>query len=129
MENRNNEDGFTLVEVLVTLTIIGLLIGFTAVSVLPQLGKANTVRAKGDIASIETGLEFYILENSSYPSQQDGLEALLSGGHIKKLSNDPWGNPYEYRNPGERSVVDVFSLGADGEPGGEGQDADIGNWQ
>jgi len=129
METRNNEDGFTLVEVLVTLVIISLLIGFTVVNVVPQIGKSKAVRVQGDIVNIETALEFYSLDNSSYPSQQDGLEALIAGNYIKKLSLDPWGNPYQYRNPGERVPVEVFSLGADGEPGGEDQNADIGNWQ
>ncbi len=128
MEKRTHEDGFTLVEVLVTLVIISLLIGFTVVSVLPQVDKGKAVRVDGDIAAIETALELYSLDNFSYPAQQDGLEALVSGGYIKKLSLDPWGNPYEYRNPGERIPVEVFSLGADGEPGGEDQNADIGNW-
>lgn len=128
MENRTSEDGFTLVEVLVTLVIISLLIGFTVVSVVPQIGKGKTVRVEGDISAIETALELYSLDNFNYPSQQEGLEALVSGGYIKKLSLDPWGNPYEYRNPGERIPVEIFSLGADGEPGGEDQNADIGNW-
>ena len=128
MDNRNNEDGFTLVEVLVTLTIIGLLVAITAVSVLPQLGKGRAVRVKSDIAAIETALELYSLDKFNYPTQQEGLDALVAGGYIKKLSLDPWGNPYEYRNPGERIPVEIFTLGADGEPGGEDKDADIGNW-
>lgn len=128
MENRTHEDGFTLVEVLVTLVIISLLIGFTVVSVVPQIGKGKAVRVEGDIAAIETALELYSLDKFNYPTQQEGLEALVAEGYIKKLSLDPWGNSYEYRNPGERIPVEIFSLGADGEPGGEDQDADIGNW-
>ncbi len=128
MENASNEDGFTLVEVLVTLVIISLLIGFTVVSVLPQIDRGRATRVAGDIAAIESALQLYRLDNFNYPSQQDGLEALLSSGHLEKLSLDPWGNAYEYRNPGERGAIDIFSLGADGEPGGEDQNADIGNW-
>ena len=129
MTHRQNEDGFTLVEVLVTLVIIGLLTTFVVLNVLPAQGKAQVQKVRGDITAIETALELYRLDNFSYPTEQEGLEALLASGVIKKMSLDPWGNPYEYRNPGERGAVDIFSLGADGEPGGEDQNADIGNWQ
>ena len=128
-EDRTNEEGFTLVEVLVTLVIISLLIGFTVVNVIPQIGKGKAVRVQGDIAAIETALELYSLDNFNYPTQQEGIEALVSSGYIKKMSLDPWGNPYEYRFPGENGPVDIYSLGADGEPGGEEENADIGNWQ
>lgn len=128
MENRTDEDGFTLVEVLVTLVIIGLLTTFVVLNVLPAQGKAQIQKARGDISAIETALELYSLDKFAYPDQQEGLEALVSGGYIKKMSVDPWGNPYEYRNPGDRAPIEVFSLGADGEPGGEEQNADIGNW-
>jgi len=106
------------------------------VLIVPQVQKA-----KGDIAAIETALEMYYLDHNSYPSDQQGLEALVTapagvneaayrkGGYIRKMSLDPWGNAYQYRNPGERAQIDIFSLGADGEPGGEDQNADIGNWQ
>lgn len=129
MAYKQNEDGFTLVEVMVTLVIIGLLTTFVVLNVLPAQGKAQVQKAKGDISAIETALEMYKLDNFNYPTEQEGLEALTSSGLIKKMSLDPWGNPYEYRNPGERAQIDIFSLGADGEPGGEEQDADIGNWQ
>ena len=128
-ETPTNEDGFTLVEVLVTLVIIGLLIGVVVVNVLPALDRGKTTRVQGDIAAIETALEMYNLDNFRYPTEQEGLDALVEGGFIKRLSEDPWGNPYLYRNPGERAQIDIYTLGADGEPGGEGQDADIGNWQ
>jgi general secretion pathway protein G len=141
MKHKTNEDGFTLVEVMVTLVIIGLLTTFVVLNVLPAQGKAQVQKAKGDIAAIETALEMFYLDMNQYPTEQQGLEALTTpfsgvnegayrtGGYIKKMSLDPWGNPYEYRNPGERSLVDIYSLGADGEPGGEDQNADIGNWQ
>ena len=129
MTHKRNEDGFTLVEVMVTLVIIGLLTTFVVLNVLPAQGKAQVQKARGDISAIETALELYSLDNFAYPTQQEGLEALVSGGYIKKMSVDPWGNPYEYRNPGENGIVDIYSLGADGEEGGEEQNADIGNWQ
>ncbi len=129
MINRQNDDGFTLVEVLVTLVIIGLLTTFVVLNVLPAQGKAQVQKVKGDITAIETALELYRLDQFAYPTEQEGLEALVVSGLIKKMSPDPWGNPYQYRNPGEQSEIDIFSLGADGEPGGEAQNADIGNWQ
>ena len=129
MTSNQNEDGFTLVEVMVTLVIIGLSTTFVVLNVLPAQGKAQVQKARGDISAIETALEMYKLDQFTYPTEQEGLEALVAGGVIKKMSLDPWGNPYEYRNPGERGQVDIFSLGADGEPGGEEQNADIGNWQ
>jgi len=129
MKTKQNEEGFTLVEVLVTLVIIGLLTTFVVLNVLPAQGKAQVQKVRGDITAIETAMEMYKLDNFAYPTEQEGLEALVASGIIKKMSLDPWGNPYEYRNPGERGPIDIFSLGADGEPGGEDQDADIGNWQ
>jgi len=129
MTHKQNEDGFTLVEVMVTLVIIGLLTTFVVLNVLPAQGKAQIQKARGDISAIETALEMYKLDNFNYPTEQEGLESLVSSGLIKKMSLDPWGNPYQYRNPGERAQIDIFSLGADGEPGGEDQNADIGNWQ
>lgn len=129
MVQKRKDDGFTLVEVMVTLVIIGLLTTFVVLNVLPAQGKAQVQKARGDITAIETALEMYKLENFNYPTEQEGLEALVTSGMVKKMSLDPWGNPYEYRNPGERGQIDIFSLGADGEPGGEEQNADIGNWQ
>ena len=129
MTEQQNDDGFTLVEVLVTLVIIGLLTTFVVLNVLPAQGKAQVQKVKGDITAIETALELYKLDQFNYPTEQEGLEALVASGIIKKMSLDPWGNPYQYRNPGEQSEVDIFSLGADGEPGGEDQNAYVGNWQ
>jgi len=129
MAQQKKEDGFTLVEVMVTLVIIGLLTTFVVLNVLPAQGKAQVQKAHGDISAIETALEMYKLDNFNYPTEQEGLEALVASGLVKKMSLDPWGNPYEYRNPGERTQIDIYSLGADGEPGGEEQNADIGNWQ
>ncbi|MEM9599523.1 MAG: type II secretion system major pseudopilin GspG [Pseudomonadota bacterium] len=137
----SNEDGFTLTEVLVTMAIIGLLATGVVLAVLPRLGDASITKARADIASYETALEFYRLDHFSYPSEDDGLQALVEApssidpnkypaeGYIQQLRDDPWGNPYVYRNPGENGPVDILSYGVDGQEGGEGANADIGNWQ
>ncbi|GLQ21665.1 type II secretion system major pseudopilin GspG [Algimonas porphyrae] len=138
---RTGEDGFTLTEVLVTMAIIGLLATGVVLAVLPRLGDASITKARADIASYETALEFYRLDHFRYPSEQEGLEALVEApstvdadkypaeGYIQQLRDDPWNNPYIYRNPGENGPIDILSYGADGQEGGEGADADIGNWQ
>jgi general secretion pathway protein G len=126
---RSAENGFTLVEVMVVLVIIGLLTAIVAFNVLPQQDKAMAGKAKADIANIDSALEMYKLNNLTFPTGGEGLAALVSKGVIKKLPNDPWGRPYKYENPGRRGEVDVYSLGADGIEGGEEDNADIGNWQ
>lgn len=135
------EDGFTLTEVLVTMAIIGLLTTGVVLAVLPRLGDASITKAKADIASYETALEFYRLDHFRYPSEQDGLTALVEApsgvdaakypdeGYVQQLRNDPWGNAYVYRNPGENGPYDLLSYGADGQEGGEGADADVTNSQ
>lgn len=137
----DKEAGFTLVEVMVTLVIIGLLTTFVVMNVLPVQDKALTQKAKGDIKQFELALEQYRLDMFDYPDQAVGLQALVTrpsdadearyrpGGYIKVLEKDPWGNEYGYRYPGEYGVIDVFSYGSDGEPGGEGTAADITNWE
>jgi general secretion pathway protein G len=139
---RSNEDGFTLVELMVVIVILGLLATIVAINVLPATGRANTEKAKTDIATIEQALEMYRLDNLNYPSTTEGLQALVTappggaqaqryrqGGYIKRLPDDPWGNPYRYTFPGARGAFDIFSLGADNAEGGEGENADLGNWQ
>lgn len=138
---RSREDGFTLTEVLVTMAIIGLLTTGVVLAVLPRLGDASITKAKADIASYETALEFYRLDHFRYPSEQDGLTALVDApssvdaakypdeGYVQQLRNDPWGNAYVYRNPGENGPYDLLSYGADGQEGGEGADADVTNSQ
>lgn len=140
-QSRSREDGFTLTEVLVTMAIIGLLTTGVVLAVLPRLGDASITKAKADIASYETALEFYRLDHFRYPSEQDGLAALVDApsgvdaakypdeGYVQQLRNDPWGNAYVYRNPGENSPYDLLSYGADGQEGGEGADADVTNSQ
>jgi general secretion pathway protein G len=139
---RSAENGFTLVELMVVIVIIGLLATLVAFTVIPQLGKANSEKAKTDIATLEQAVEMYRLNNLTYPSTANGLPALVKppadladparyqlGGYIKKLPNDPWGRPYLYAMPGQHGAFDISTLGADGVPGGTGENADIGNWQ
>ncbi len=139
---RAAEAGFTLIELMVVIVIIGLLATVVIVNVLPTRDRAMVEKARADIALIEQGLEMYRLDNFTYPSADQGLNALLTppaglaqpdryrrGGYLKRLPADPWGKPYQYAAPGQHGAVDIFSLGADGAPGGEGDNADIGNWQ
>lgn len=138
---KTGEEGFTLVEVMVTLVIITILITAVAINIVPLIGKGSQTKAKSDIASLEQALELYYLDMFEYPSQTDGLEALVKApaginearyqrnGYIKQLPTDPWNNPYQYRYPGEYGVIDIFSYGSDGEPGGEDDAADITNWE
>ena len=137
-----DEDGFTLVELMVVLVIIGLLSTVVIINVLPSQDRAMHEKAKADIALIEQALEMYKLDAFAYPRAEDGLTALQSpptglaqpdryrrGGYLKRLPADPWGAPYQYRQPGrDGRDFDLFSFGADGRDGGEGDDADIGNW-
>ena len=139
---RSAEHGFTLVELMVVIVIIGLLTTIVVINVLPSQDKARVEKAKADVALLEQAAEMYRLDNLAYPSSADGLQALVSapagaaqggryrpGGYIRKLPEDPWGNPYHYAAPGKHGPVDIFSYGADGREGGEGNDADIGNWK
>ncbi len=127
-------DGFTLVEMMVTLFILALLTTVVAINVLPNQDKAMVQKAKADIAVLGQALETYRLDNLRYPDAGIGLQALVTPpttggtrtqGYIKKLPNDPWNRPYQYSNPGRNGVFDVYSLGADGAPGGENDNADI----
>ncbi|MCH8686345.1 type II secretion system major pseudopilin GspG [Pedomonas mirosovicensis] len=139
--NRSREAGFTLVELMVVIVIIGLLATVVAINVLPSQDRAMVEKAKADISLLEQGLEMFRLEALRYPTTEEGLEALVTPpenargnraegeGYIRRLPEDPWGNPYQYIYPGEHGRFDVYSLGADGRPGGEGSDADIGNWE
>jgi general secretion pathway protein G len=139
--SRRRPRGFTLIEIMVVVVIIGLL----AAAILPQLmgnvDQARIAKAKQDIQAIETALTMFRLDNSRYPTTDQGLRALVQqptdpairnwrpGGYVKKASKDPWENDYQYIYPGTHGTeYDLFSLGADGQLGGEGIDADIGNW-
>lgn len=140
---RKSEAGFTLTEIMVVVFIIGLLSTVVLVNVLGARTDAQTKTAQANIAALSQSLERYALQLYNYPSEDQGLEALVSlpdglenealyprGGFIQKLPRDPWGRSYQYVFPAERSndSYDVFSLGADGEVGGEAENADIGNW-
>lgn len=133
--------GFTLIEVLVVVVILGILAAVVVPRIMDQPDKAAVVRARQDIQSLDTALKMYKLDNFSYPSTQQGLDALVQrptgapdapnwkeGGYLDRLPRDPWGNPYEYLSPGRNGEYDVYSLGKDGQPGGDGFNADIGNW-
>ncbi|SFC05914.1 general secretion pathway protein G [Marinospirillum celere] len=142
MQRVKKQKGFTLLEVMVVLVIIGLLVAIVAPNVLDNQDQAMKQKARADIASLEQALEMYRLDNFNYPTSEQGLDALVSkpslapeprnyreNGYIRRLPTDPWGNAYQYRHPGEHGRVDIYSLGADGRPGGEGMNAEIGNWQ
>ena len=129
---KRDERGFTLVELMVVIVIIGLLATIVALNVLPSGDKARITRAKADIDTIEAGLDLYKLQNGRYPTTSEGLNALVgSGGYLKggKVPQDPWGRAYLYASPGQHGEADVWSLGADGKEGGEETNADIGSWQ
>jgi general secretion pathway protein G len=133
--------GFTLIEIMVVVVIIGLLAAVILPNIFSNLSKAQITKAKSDIQAIEGGLTMYKLDNYKYPSTDIGLDALVQrpndptvrnwreGGYLKRVSKDPWGNPYQYVFPGTRGQeYDLYSFGADGQEGGEGENADIGNW-
>ena len=124
------EDGFTLVELMVVIVILGLLATVVVINVLPAQDTARMKKAETDIALLEQAAEMYRLNKLDYPSSSEGLQALVAEGYVKRLPDDPWGNPYRYSAPGgDGRAFDISSLGADGAEGGEGDDADIGNWK
>ncbi len=133
--------GFTLVEVMIVVVILGILAAVVVPKLLDRPDQARVTAAKSDIAVIMQQLKLYRLDNTVYPSTDQGLTALTvkpttnpqpanwkTGGYLERLPNDPWGRPYQYLNPGLKGEIDVYSLGADGQPGGEGSNADIGSW-
>ncbi|WP_372758707.1 type II secretion system major pseudopilin GspG [Litorivivens sp.] len=133
--------GFTLLEIMVVIVILGLLVSIVAPNVLQNQDRAMVEKAKADIAMLEQALDMYKLDNHTYPTTDQGLDSLVnkptsspeprnyrSDGYIKRLPQDPWGNQYQYLQPGEHGPYDLYSTGADGDEGGEGLASDIGNW-
>lgn len=126
---RKGEEGFTLVELMVVIVIIGLLATVVVINVMPAQDTARVKKAQADIALLEQAAEMYRLNRMDYPSGGEGLQALVDEGFVRRLPDDPWGNAYHYSSPGrDGRPFDIYSLGADGREGGEGDDADIGTW-
>ena len=137
---RRIQAGFTLIELMVVLVIIGVLAALIVPNVLDRADDARATAARTDVNNLMQALKLYRLDNQRYPSSEQGLSALVtrpSAGaippnwkpYLEKLPNDPWGRPYQYLNPGVKGEIDVMSFGADGQPGGEGKNADVGSWQ
>ena len=129
--------GFTLIELMVVVMILGVLAALVVPRVMSRPDQARVVAAKADIARIDQQLKLYRLDNSRYPTTDQGLQALVTPPqagapnwkqYLDKVPMDPWGKPYQYLNPGVHGEIDIFSFGADGQPGGNEFDADIGNW-
>lgn len=123
---RSEEDGFTLVELMVVLVIIGLLATIVIINVMPAADRAAVTKARADIATLEQGIEMYRLDNQRYPTTAEGLQALVAGQYIRRLPDDPWHHPYRYAAPGANGrPFTIATWGADGREGGSGNDADI----
>ena len=137
----HKNSGFTLLEVMVVVVILSILGAMIVPRIIGRTDEARVIAAKQGIASLLQALKLYRLDNLRYPTSEQGLQALTArpdsppvpsnwkaGGYLERLPKDPWGNPYQYLNPGRKGEIDVFSFGADGVSGGEGTDADIGSW-
>ena len=138
---RNNNSGFSLIELMVVIVILGILAAVVVPRVMDRPDTARIAKAKQDIRTLESALNLYKLDNFNYPSTDQGLDALVqepsgtpepknwkSGGYVDRLPKDPWGTEYQYLNPGVNGTIDIYTLGADGQDGGEDMDADVGNW-
>lgn len=139
LQDIRRQRGFTLIEVMVVIVILGILAALVVPKVMGRPDEARVVAAKQDIASIMQALKLYKLDNRRYPTTEQGLPALVVKptaapvpdnwkSYLEKLPNDPWGKPYQYLNPGLKGEIDIISFGADNQPGGDGVDADIGSW-
>lgn len=139
-QTNSRQGGFTLIEIMVVVVIIGILAALVGPKLFGQVDKARKEAARSEISTIENAMKFYRLDNFAYPTAEQGIEALVNkpndpsiknwnpGGYLERMPVDPWGNPYVYRNPGQNGEIDVLTFGADGVEGGEGNNADIGNW-
>ncbi|MEJ2576427.1 MAG: type II secretion system major pseudopilin GspG [Gammaproteobacteria bacterium] len=134
--------GFTLIEVMVVVVILSILAAIIVPRVMDRPDAARVTKVHNDLRAIESALNLYRLDNFNYPSTDQGLQALVekpvgnpeaknwkAGGYLDRVPIDPWGNPYQYLQPGKHGEIDVYSLGADGRAGGDDRNADIGNWQ
>ena len=140
MRQRYKQSGFTLIEIMVVVVILGILATLVVPSVIQNVSEARINKARSDIRTIESQMEMFRLHAFRYPTTDEGIESLVKppaspdasdrwkGPYLPKVPNDPWGRPYLYISPGTRADIDLYSLGADGQPGGEGENADIGNW-
>lgn len=139
--NPSRSSGFTLLEIMIVVVILGVLAALVVPKVMSRPDEARQVAAKQDIAALLQALKLYRLDNFRYPSTEQGLEALVNkpatdpvppnwkgGGYLDRLPKDPWGAPYQYLNPGLHGEIDVFSFGADRESGGDADGADVGSW-
>ena len=135
----NQQRGFSLIEIMVVVVILGILASLVVPKIISRPDEARTVKAKQDVLSIQSALDLYKLDNGIYPSTDQGLRALVEKPtdepiprdwklYLKSVPKDPWGRDYLYLNPGQHGEIDVFTLGADGQPGGTGINAELGNW-
>jgi general secretion pathway protein G len=140
VDKKSADGGFTLVEVMVVVVVLGILAVLIVPRVLGRTDEARAAAAKHDVVALMQSLKLYRLDNGRYPTNEQGLQALVAQPqsapvpsnwkqYLDKLPKDPWGNPYQYLNPGVHGEIDVFSLGADGQPGGSAADSDVGSWQ
>lgn len=138
---KSYQSGFTLIEVMVVVVILAILAAIVVPRIMRRPDQAKIVKAKEDVIAIENAMELYKLDNSAYPTTNQGIQALITkpttspipqdweqGGYLKRLPLDPWGHPYHYLNPGKHSDIDIFTYGANNQPGGAGINATIGNW-
>lgn len=132
--------GFTLIEIMVVIVILGILAALIAPNVIGRIDDAQAAKVKQDLRAVESALKLYRLDRFRYPTGQEGLDALVTppqdssekwpaGGYLDRMPRDPWERPYLYENPGKNGEYDLYTLGRDGAPGGTGPDADIGNWE